>query len=192
MSYKKYNDYELLYMVRENDENSKNCLLEKYYPIIKNISLFYYNKYIGFGYDLDDFIQEALLAFYRAIDTFDESRDVLFYTYLCVCIHRKFSSFCRIFTTNKNISNTYFASLDDYQVADESVNIYKTMEFNDTCNRLRQVLLDLTFEESCIYELKINNFKYKEIALLLDNDIRNVQSKYNKVSKIINNKLANY
>ena len=31
----KYNDYELLYMVRENDEFSSRILLEKYYPIKK-------------------------------------------------------------------------------------------------------------------------------------------------------------
>ena len=113
----KYNDYELLYMVRENDEFSSRILLEKYYPIIKNISIEYYNKYKNFGYDLEDFIQEALLAFYKAVDTFNENRNVLFYTYLCVCIHRKFSSFCRRFcSTTKVLSNTYFSSYAGYSL----------------------------------------------------------------------------
>ncbi len=189
----KYNDYELLYMVREKDEYSSRFLLEKYYPIIKNISIEYYNKYKDYGYDLEDFIQEALLAFYRAVDTFSENKDVLFYTYLCVCIHRRFGSFCRRFNSHsKIISNSYLTSLDDVQVVDNSVDIDKTMHFNDICKRLKQILLNLSFEESCIYELKMNNFKYKEIASLLDIDIRNVQSKYNKIIKIINSKLINY
>ena len=189
----KYNDYELLYMVRENDEFSSRILLEKYYPIIKNISVEYYNKYKNFGYDLEDFIQEALLAFYKAVDTFNENRNVLFYTYLCVCIHRKFSSFCRRFcSTTKVLSNTYFSSLDDIQVIDKRANIDKTTDFNDISRRLRQILFNFTFEESCIYELKMNNFKYKEISILLDMDIRSVQAKYNKVIKIITSKLINY
>jgi len=189
----KYNDYELLYMVRENDEFSSRILLEKYYPIIKNISVEYYNKYKNFGYDLDDFIQEALIAFYRAVDTYDDNRDVLFYTYLCVCIHRKFNSFCRKFcSSSKMISNNYLASLDDVQVADENYNLDRMIDFNELCKRLRQILLNLSFEESCIYELKMNNFKHKEIASLLDIDIRNVQSKYNKIIKIINSKLIKF
>lgn len=189
----KYNDYELLYMVRENDEFSGRILLEKYYPIIKNISVEYYNKYKSFGYDLDDFLQEALISFYKAIDTFNDNREVLFYTYLCVCIHKKLCSFCRRFSaSSKIVSNSYFLSIDDTPLADESVNIDRMVDFNDICGRLRQILLNLSFEESCIYQLRMNNFKYKEISSLLDIDIRNVQSKYNKVIKIINNKLINY
>ena len=186
----KYNDYELLYMVREKDEFSSEFLLEKYYPIIKNISIEYYNKYRNYGYDLDDFIQEALIAFYKAVDSFNEDRNVLFYTYLCVCIHRAFSSFCRKFSsTSKFLSNSFFSSLDDVQIIDKNVNIDKTIDFNDISRRLRQILLNFSMEESCIYELKMNNFKYREISILLDMDIRSVQSKYNRIIKIINNKL---
>jgi len=38
MNYKKINDYELLYMVRENDDYSKDLLYEKYLPIIKSLA----------------------------------------------------------------------------------------------------------------------------------------------------------
>ena len=55
MDYKKYNDYELIYMVHENDEVSTNLLLKKYYPIIFKLSHEYYNKYYCSGYELDDF-----------------------------------------------------------------------------------------------------------------------------------------
>ena len=44
MNYKQ-NDYELIYMVRENDEVSQDLLYEKYLPIIKNLASEFYQKY---------------------------------------------------------------------------------------------------------------------------------------------------
>ena len=37
MDYKDYNDYELIYMVRENDDSSYDILFQKYIPIIKRM-----------------------------------------------------------------------------------------------------------------------------------------------------------
>ena len=62
MNYKKYNDYELIYMVRENDDISKNVLFDKYLPVIKNMANNYYTKLKGYNCDYDDFFQEAMIA----------------------------------------------------------------------------------------------------------------------------------
>ena len=51
MNYKNYNDYELISMVRENDEFSYYSLFEKYKPIVKNISKEFYDRYSDYGYD---------------------------------------------------------------------------------------------------------------------------------------------
>ena len=45
MNYKKYNDYELIYMIRENDNDSYDILYNKYLPVMKSIAFNYYNKY---------------------------------------------------------------------------------------------------------------------------------------------------
>ena len=80
MNYKKYNDYELIYNVRENDDNSYNDLFNKYIPIMKRLAYNYYNKYSNYGYDLEDFQQEAFIAFHSAVNNFSESKNILFYT----------------------------------------------------------------------------------------------------------------
>ena len=49
MDYKKYNDYELISMVCENDEDSYYSLFSKYEPIIKSIAQeFAYLRYLFF------------------------------------------------------------------------------------------------------------------------------------------------
>ena len=45
MKYKNYNDYELIYMVKENDDFSYDALYKKYMPIIKSIAYDFYIKY---------------------------------------------------------------------------------------------------------------------------------------------------
>ena len=63
MNYKKYNDYELFYKVKECDEVSNGILLKKYLPIIKKIASDAYKGYGCYGYDYDDFLQEGYIGF---------------------------------------------------------------------------------------------------------------------------------
>ena len=92
MDYKKLNDNELIYMVQENDESSRDLLVKKYSPVIFKISNEYYKKYTGHIYEFDDFYQEALISFYRALHTYNSSKGVLFYTFVVICI-TSFSKF---------------------------------------------------------------------------------------------------
>ena len=38
MDYKQVNDYEVIYMIKENDEEARNLLIRKYKPIINKVS----------------------------------------------------------------------------------------------------------------------------------------------------------
>ena len=82
MKYKDYNDYELIYMVRENSTTSKDILYKKYSPIISSIVNEFYSKYNNYGFEYDDFYQEAMYTFEKCIIKYDDSKDTLFYTFL--------------------------------------------------------------------------------------------------------------
>ena len=71
MNYKNYNDYELIYMVREKDDYSEDILLKKYLPVIKSISSEYYLKYKNYCCEYDDFLQEAMIGFQKALVSYD-------------------------------------------------------------------------------------------------------------------------
>ena len=193
MSYKKYNDYELIYMVREKDEDSYNAIFSKYYPIIKKISFNYYNRFNNYGYDYDDFIQEACLAFHGALSSFNEMENVLFYTYSITCMERKLISFCKkISCLKRTLSPDNYVEYNDNFYSDQKSNVFDEAQINDFYVLLKKTIYDLDYVDSCVLELKINNFSYKEISKLLDIPLRTVQFKAQKIRKILKQNLYNF
>ena len=193
MDYKKYNDNELIYMVQENDEDSVNLLVRKYSPIIYRLSNEYYKKYNDSGYEFDDFCQEALSAFYKSLHTFDSTKDVLFYTFVNVCIRRTLSSFGRTAYSNKikEYNNIDIAELE-YCVEDIRENpIYKD-SFRGLENIVRDVIFGSSLEVGAILELKINGFTYKEIGILLDIPKSSVEFKSRRARNLLRNKVRLY
>lgn len=184
----KINDYELLYMIRENDDDSKDLLYKKYMPIIKRIASDYYYRYKDYGYDYEDFIQEGLIAFQKAIISYDEQKEVLFYTFAIVCIKRSLITFSRNISSPKKVfPNTEVISYDmdcvDSSADIESIEAYREIEV-----LVKKILWDLDFDSSCIFELKINGFNFREIGILLDIPTSTAEYK-NRVAK---NKFRDY
>ena len=182
MNYKNYNDYELISMVRENDEFSYYSLFEKYKPIVKNISKEFYDRYSDYGYDYDDFIQEGYVGFQNALNKYDSSKGALFYTFVELCIRRRLLSFTKNITLPKrNISNKYFVSLDDLDVRDNSASLNDELDYEDTMNTIKDVLYSLDLKYTAPFELKMNNFSLKEISILLEVSINSVSYRVNLV-----------
>lgn len=182
MNYKNYNDYELISMVRENDEFSYYSLFEKYKPIVKNISKEFYDRYSDYGYDYDDFIQEGYVGFQNALNKYDSSKGAVFYTFVELCIRRRLLSFTKSITLPKrNISNKYFVSLDDLDVRDNSVSLNDELDYEDTMNIIKDVLYSLDLKYTAPFELKMNNFSLKEISTLLEVSINSVSYRVNLV-----------
>ncbi len=182
MNYKNYNDYELISMVRENDEFSYYSLFEKYKPIVKNISKEFYDRYSDYGYDYDDFIQEGYVGFQNALNKYDSSKGALFYTFVELCIRRRLLSFTKnISLPKRNISNKYFISLDDLDVRDNSVSLNDELDYEDTMNIIKDVLYSLDLKYTAPFELKMNNFSLKEISILLEVSINSISYRVNLV-----------
>lgn len=182
MNYKNYNDYELISMVRENDEFSYYSLFEKYKPIVKNISKEFYDRYSDYGYDYDDFIQEGYVGFQNALNKYDSSKGALFYTFVELCIRRRLLSFTKnISLPKRNISNKYFISLDDLDVRDNSVSLNDELDYEDTMNIIKDVLYSLDLKYTAPFELKMNNSSLKEISILLEVSINSVSYRVNLV-----------
>ena len=176
MNYKDYNDYELIYMVREQDENSYGVLFQKYIPVIRRLAAEYYRSFGSYGYDLDDFIQEGYLAFQKALRSFDEEKEILFYTFATVCIRRKLCSFCRkISSDKKNISNEFFVDYEEYPVIDVHNDTEGYFSYESFWNSIWDIVYDCSFEYICVFELRLNHFHYSEIEKLLGISIRRAQ-----------------
>ena len=93
MEYKDINDYEVLYLIEENQSELKDVIFDKYKPILNKISNSYFLKLKHCGVEFEDVYQEALIGLNYAIDHFSQRRNNLFYTYAVLCIQSKLNSF---------------------------------------------------------------------------------------------------
>ena len=189
MDYKQVNDYEVIYMIKENDEEARNLLIRKYKPIINKIS----NKYISsvkpFGVEIDDLVQEGMIALNKAINTFNDDNSVLFYTYASVCVERQIITYCTRTDSKKNycLNHSYFDERY-YCIGDEKnlINNFLDEHMTESDFTLYKNLLDIKC--GCVFELRYNGFTYKEISKLLDISIGTVDARLNKIRRILQKK----
>lgn len=189
MKYKDINDYYLVDMICENDEASYDALFEKYKPLIKNTAYSFFKQYNNYGYEYDDFVQEAYIGFYKALRSFSADKNVLFYTFVSLCVTRQLISFVNKLSSHK--SNYILLSDDEY---DFDLMFY--VDF-DLCNKfylealIKEVIYDSKIDYSSVFELKINNFSYKEIQKLLDISFSQAEYRYRKMKDLLKSKLEN-
>ncbi len=193
MEYKKVNDYEVIYMIRENGEEAKDLMFHKYQPLIQKIAAKYCDFAKKNGAELDDLVQEGMIALNRAIDYYQENCNVLFYTYASLCIERHLITYCRNLNSNKHqlLSQSLreealeFVPDGDYLPED----VLFMME-NEKLFVYYKNLFD--FKYSNIFELRYNGFSYKEISLLLDIPISTIDGRLCKIRKILQERQKNF
>lgn len=114
---KKYNDYELLYLIAENNEFALEIMFEKYLNLIsKRIDLFkIQNRFI------EDFMQEGLITLNKAIYKFNDKYKKTFTRYFDELLQWRFMEILRR-------EKEYFYNVnlveDMHYLADEN-NFYK-------------------------------------------------------------------
>src|SRR5574344_253362 len=161
--YNNLNDYEQLYLISENDDYAKELIFKKYKPIVISIANKYYS-YMKGRYDIEDFIQEGYIGLNRAINSFSEDKDALFYTFSIVCIERQIQSYFRKICALKNFhfNNSYSLDIDiDGSLISNSLaeeNDINDPFVNSTITYFNEYLIkfknNLSLKQSCVFELR--------------------------------------
>ena len=191
MDDKKINDYEVVYMVRENDEEAREIIFNKYIPIVRRIASDHLALAKMARIEYEDLVQEGLIALNEAINKYNERSGVLFYTFLCVCVERRILTYCRKMNSSKHyLLNT---SLDDEYIYSVSDNDVFEAYFNEINLERKFVSFKNLFDivESNIFELRYNGFSYKEISKLLDIPVSTIDGKLCKIRRILKETLNN-
>lgn len=181
------NDAELLYLISESHEDANKVIFSKYQPVIDYYAKKYLNIVEGKGLDYNDLFQEGLIGLNAAINNYKEQKNIKFSTFAFICIKRK------IFTAVKNASRKKYSILNesyslDYQLEDNKNSlsdfVYSSeisaedllVGKEDTERFNRRINEELTDLEKQVYELKINDFSYEEIADTLDKTYKAIES----------------
>ena len=118
MKYKEYNDFELISYVKEQIEEANEILIDKYMPLIVKISKTYKNEV---GVELKDLIQEGLVGLTKAIKTYSEQSNIIFYTYAKKCIEASIFNLVRSSNRYKHSCLNRAVSIDNDELNMENI-----------------------------------------------------------------------
>lgn len=190
--FKKKNDYEILFLVNEKNENAEEILINKYKNLINKYIEEYKTIALQNGLEECDLYQEGLLGLTNAIKTFDQSKEASFFTYANICIKTKIQTAIRNSSSKKNIALNQSVSLDNL-INSETANYYDIIcdSKNDISERLlkqeeQQQLFNkveecLTPFEKQVLKLKTNSYSNDEIATILQKDKRSIENAINRI-----------
>lgn len=176
-----YNDFELVSLAREHNEEATGTLYEKYKPIVLRKANDLYGRVSRYGLELNDLIQEGYIGLDNAINNYNENDNTSFYTFASLCVERQIMSFLRMVNTKKHRALNEAINLDDNMqyLFRDSVDIEKDFikgeNYKDIIEKLREKLSD---SERIVFDYRMNGYSVSEIA-----------DKTKKSSKVIYNTL---
>lgn len=202
MEYKDFNDFELLSYINENDEQASDILFKKYEPLIVSIASRYSNYCGSLGLDINDLIQEGRIALNKAINKYEENKDNTFFTFARICIERRIKSAIVMAKRQKHRVLNESVSIDSL-ITDTNISFEKLIGNYD--NEPEKLLIDFELKgeilefakknfsdiEYQVFELYKDGFDYKEIALIIDKDIKTVNNALQRIKFKLKNKLLN-
>ena len=194
-TYRDLNDYEIMYLVEEENDDARELLFEKYKPIIYRLALSYQKEAKQYGLELEDLIQEAYVGLSSAVKNYNSDNNVLFYTYAIVSMKNRILNVLTAKSSTKHrclnqaislympVNKNNECYLIDITEDKNEVLPQLLVEENETENIIHDFILSLDFPHSCILELKMNGFSNCDIASLLDYPLKNVTNYLFRIRK---------
>lgn len=189
---KEYDDQELMYLIKENNESALNILYEKY----KDVVSVWTKKYAGIGkkigLEYNDIFQEGMVGLSEAISSYVENKDTKFSSFANMCINRQICSVLIRYGRKKhNALNEAYSldvALDDDSkplldklfddLSDPSIKLESEEERKYLYNTLYK---ELTETERQVFDLRMSGFEYKEICIILDKSYKSVDSALQRI-----------
>lgn len=156
--YDKLTDQELIYLIRNHDEQATEVLLKKY----KNMVTGKTRRLFLQGGDQEDLIQEGMIGLYQAIFSFDVTQNVPFKNYASAVVDSRLYDAIRTATRKKHQPLNESLSLDysyDNSSEDEPISLFEILS-DESALSPESLLLN------------------KEIKINLENFLQNYLSKY--------------
>lgn len=200
MRYKGVNDYELLYLVGENNEEVYNSIYAKYKPLIHKMAKTLCENYKSALVEYDDLFQEGMYGLNNAIKNFNGKSGSLFYTLAKLCISREMNGYITKMLRGKNIILSSAVSFDapitnGFVVEDTLYSHDDSVELQFESIEMEKYILDLKYELKDeympVYELKLNGFSNAAIANLLDLRYKDVDNYLRSIKKTLRRKIIN-
>lgn len=143
-------------------------------------------KYFLIGGNQEDLISEGMLGLFKAVNSFDSSKNDNFSAYATILIKREVSSFIKCFYSKKQqVLNTSILIDDDDKLGEENNCPECDIICEETFNELIKEITDnLSSFEQVVFDYYLKGYKYKDIAKLtcktdkcIDNALSRIKKK---------------
>ncbi len=109
-----HNEFELVYMIHQNDEYASEELFNKYRLLVNKLVNDTISSYPSLSFYREDIQQESYITLMELVNTYRDDQNASFKTFLYVCVLRKIKAMLRHYLSQKNLANIYAISLDDF------------------------------------------------------------------------------
>lgn len=196
------NDYELIMLYRENNEDAKNILFLKYKYII-DVSIKKYSTLIKLlNIDYQEVISECNVGFTDGLNSYDETKDACLKTFLTLCVNRRLMTVLRKYNREKYkvLNDTYSLdySYDKFKrplievLEDEKkeplLNLVEEENFNGLINEIKS---SLSKQELLVFDLLLDGQTNRQIVLLTNLDSKRVSNTIHRIRVKIKKILMN-
>ncbi len=182
-------DNELLERAKNNDNSAIEILAQKYNPLISSIV----RRYFLIGGDTEDLMQEAMIGFWNAINSYNEKETASFKTFLTLCVTRKLQSAVRSANSQKHKPLNECVSVDKTGSEDEGDEGYDMYFYLLPEQRSPEdVLIEEEQDKNIKTRMKemLTEFQFKVLQMYLaGHTYLEIADKFNKSKKDIDNTL---
>lgn len=200
MIYEDQNDNELLSLIAESSEEARLELIKKYTGIVYKIASKYKPFALSIGIDEKDIAQEGLIGLTKAIDTYDVNKNVLFYTYVTICIESNIRSAIKTARKKRNQTLNNSISLDElYEneitnlneiIKDESADpSIKLIDKENLDEILKYSKTLLTFFEYEVFKLKVDGYSNEEVSVKTKKNKKSIENTLFRIKQKLKEKI---
>ena len=184
------NEYELIYLAQEQNEDAREYLYNQYQPIIDIILAKNKYKIKKLNLDPKEIYNIALLALDDAINYYNADLKASFSTYATVIVRNRVNNYLREYRSNKNnyLNNTL--SLEDEYIdfilidffinyqKDPLTNLKKRENYQELLNKIKNNLSSFEYE---VYILYIDGLNYQQIAKILSKNPKQIDNALQRI-----------
>lgn len=197
-------DEEIIFQIKSGDKDALAYLLEKY----KNLVNIKVSKYFMVGAEKEDILQEGMIGLFKAIQSFDETKQNSFKSFANICVERQLITAIKSSNRQKHMPlNTYLslntAAYDNNE--EDSVELIDTFDSKTIEDPLETIMKkeyyseveeainkNLSKFEKQVLDRYLKGESYVAIAKRLDSPVKSVDNAIQRIrKKAIKNMLEN-
>lgn len=145
-------------------------------------------------HELEDAVQEALIAALRGVKTFDQSKGISAESFMFLCIERGIIDYIRKKTRRKNDALRFGISLHKQIFTDSPKERHFEERISDGVDYEDQIIKNISFQETLqmltdlertVLVKRGEGYSYEQVAEILDKPIKSVDNAYLRAKKKI-------